>query len=65
MRLQRFLHTSCMKALDPDLAIVPRFETISSLVIPMPESTIVRVRAILSVTKWISRDRSGLVSSVD
>ena len=50
-----------MKALVPDLAIVPRLLMSSALVIPIPESVMVRVLLLLSGT--ILMPRLGSVSS--
>ena len=42
-----------MKDLVPERAMVPRLFTRSALVIPIPESTMVRVRAALSGMMWM------------
>ena len=46
---------SVLKSREPDLAMVPRFFSRSSLVMPIPLSVMVRVRASLSGWIWIFR----------
>ena len=57
------LLSSSRKALDPDLAIVPKLSNNSSLVIPIPWSFIVSVPFSWSVAMLISRGSSPSVTS--
>merc|ERR1719409_2572027 len=52
-----------MKALVPERAMVPRLFTRSALVMPMPESMMVRVLLVLSGTMWMNS--SGWASRRD
>ena len=55
-----------MKALVPDLAMVPRLLIMSALVIPIPESMMVRVLASVSGMSLMNRSfwLSSLLASV-
>ena len=54
---------SVLKSREPDLAIVPRFFSSSSFVMPMPLSVMVSVRLSLSGWMWIFR--SSFVMPMD
>jgi hypothetical protein len=53
-----------LKLSEPDFAIVPRFDSSSSAVIPIPLSEIVSVRASLSAEMNISKSSLSMPTEV-